>query len=89
MTIMGLEIVDPFIATQLLGCGTLMTNISHIRRHRIYFRNNCPNMVTYSEIGQGILFLCPKGLGNRFQVNSIKYSKNQNLLQIYIIIQPK
>ena len=80
MTIIGLQIVDPCIATWLLGCGAWMTHISHIRRHRIYFSSNFPYMVTYSEIGQGILSLCPKGLGNCVQVNSIKYSKNQNLL---------
>ena len=41
------------------------------------FSNNLPNMVIHTGLSQGILFLCPKGLGNCFWSSLSKISQNR------------
>ena len=83
MTTVGMKIVDLCIAMWLLCCGAWMTHISIYGGMKSIFSNNLPYMVMHIGLSQGILFLCPKGLGNCFQsflLNMSQNRKEQNIL---------
>ena len=48
------------------------------------FSNKLPNMVMHTGLSQGILFLCPKGLGNYFCQLEVKIEKNKMLFNFIL-----
>ena len=41
-------------------------------------------MVIHTGLSQGILFLCPKGLGNYFCLLEVKIEKNKTLFNLVL-----